>query len=43
MTLYSLAAEGVTSFSKNFVILWLGVPIAERIGQKGGIPLRVSL
>ena len=38
MTVYSFAVEGVKSFSKNFAILWVGVPIAQRIGQKGGIP-----
>ena len=36
MAVYSLAVEGV----KNFSNLWIGVPIAERIGGKGGSPKR---
>ena len=43
MAVNLLAVEGVKNFSKNFANLSVGVPIAERIGQKGGISLRVSL
>ena len=43
MAVNSLALEGVKNFSKNFANLHEDVPLAERIGRKGGIPLRVSL
>ena len=43
MTVYSSAVADVKNFSKNFANLYVGVPIAERKGQKGGSPLRVSL
>ena len=43
MTVNSLAVEGVKNFSKIFANLQVDVPIAERVGQKGGIPSRVLL
>ena len=42
MTVNSLAVEGVRNFSKNFANLQVGVPVAESVGQKGVISLRVS-
>ena len=41
-TVYLLTVDGVKKFSKNFANLKISVPIAERIEQKGGSPLRVS-
>ena len=43
MAVNSLALEGVKNFSKKFANMYKDVPIAERIGIKAGIPLRVSL
>ena len=43
MTVNSLAVKGVKNFSKNFATLLVGAPIAEKIGRKGRILLRVSL
>ena len=40
---YSLDVEGVKNFSKNFANLQVGLPIAERIGWKGGSSFRISL
>ena len=43
MTAYSLAVEDIKNFNKNFANLQVDELITERIGRKGGSPLRVSL
>ena len=43
MSVYLLAFEGVKNCCRNFANLWVGLPMTERIGQKGGSPLQVSV
>lgn len=43
MTRYSLAVEGVNNCSKHFANFQVGVVKGERIREKGGSLLRISL
>ena len=43
MTVNSLVLESVKNFSENIANYYIGLPIAEKIGPKYGIPLGVSL
>ena len=43
VTVYSFWVKGVKNGSKNFASLYVGVPIAYKIGWKGGRPFLISL
>ena len=41
MTVYSLVVKDVKNCSEPFANLWVGEPLAERIGRKSSSPLRI--
>ena len=40
---YSLDVKGASKGTKIFTILYVGVPISDKIGQKGGTPSLIGL
>ena len=43
LIVYSLDVEGASKGTKNFAILYVGVPISDKIGRKGGTPSLIGL
>ena len=43
LIVYSVDAKGASKGTKNFAILYVGVPISDKIGRKGGTPSLIGL
>ena len=43
LIVYSLHVKGASKGTKNFTIFYVGVPISDKIGRKGGTPSLIGL